>query len=192
MLTETQQQQIADLKARALKSDLYLLGIDADAAALTAELERAGLRCFVIDGRAIRSRQQFLKSAPQQMQLLDECSESIAKFGFCLQALGAYSGEGYVLLYDDYDQFLENDKDHFGDVLVELRKAARYWAKQDKPLYVLLRSKDTVASVDGLRRFAPSALLWRVAFSVVVFLMFLLLFWIISQLGVWITSLRTP
>lgn len=190
MINETQQTQLLGISTRKLKSSVYLLGVDVEADGLLAMFEEHGLRCFYIDGRDLKDGKSFLRSAPHQMGLLDECRQNFEKFGFCLQALGAYPGEGYVILYDDYDRLLEGDKQQFGDVLLELRKAARYWAQREKPLYVLLRSQDTLANVDGLRRFAPSSLIWIVGMSVVLFGTLLLLFFIVSQLGYWITTLR--
>ncbi len=187
----TSSEVLQEFLTRSPKSGVYLLGLDNSAEQIMQAATDAGMLGFALDGNRIRNMQQFLRYAPAALNLPEACESSLQAFRSCLDtAADTPDAPGWLLLFDQYQYFFEGDRQNFGSLLLALRATARAWQRQGKPVYVLLRSPDTLETVEGLRFFAPSSLIWLTGIGVIIVATMLLLLFILTQLGALLTSLQ--
>jgi hypothetical protein len=111
-------------------------------AALRERIERAGLRCFTLDGDGITDKASFLRACAEALAFPAYFGRNWDAFEECLtdpSLAPANGARGTVLLYDHTAPFIRHAPDDWAVALDILAGAVEYWRRTPTPLSVLLR-----------------------------------------------------
>lgn len=118
---------------------IYRLKSRATKESLAQRIEAHGWRCFVLDGDAIEDKRSFLHACATSMHFPDYFGKNWDAFEECLNDLSWLPAPGYVLLYDNVENFARHAPKEWSvahDILVE---AVKRWQNEQIPFVVLLR-----------------------------------------------------
>jgi len=101
-------------------------------------VEQHGLAFVVLDGKIIHGKDQFLIQAAAALQFPDYFGNNWDAFADCLTDMNWFGADGFVILYDNFDPFAENERHEFGVALEVLQEAVEFWRNQGKLMIVLL------------------------------------------------------
>jgi len=130
--------KLSDLLTDCKDSGIYLLKGTAAASEAKRLVEQHGLAFFVLDGKIVHGKDQFLKQAATALQFPAYFGYNWDAFADCLTDMTWFGADGFVILYDNFDPFAENERDEFGVALEVLQEAAEFWRSQGKLMIVLL------------------------------------------------------
>lgn len=129
---------------------VYRLPARPSIATLRARIERAGLRCFALDGEGITDKASFLRACAEALAFPAYFGRNWDAFEECLtdpSAMPANGYRGYVLLYDRAAPFIRHAPDDWATALAILTAAVEYWRHTPTPFSVLLRRTGGLAPV---------------------------------------------
>lgn len=92
-----------------------------------------------VDGVELHTKADFLAAMAREFQFPDYFGMNWDALEECLTDLEWLPASGYVLLYDNCDQFGERDEDAWRTSLTILYAAADYWEAAGRRFFVLLR-----------------------------------------------------
>ena len=72
-----------------------------------------GIAFFLIDGREINNKEQFLKKSALAMSFPDYFGANWDAFEDCLTDMSWHETDGFVILYDNIDTFAQHSPDQF-------------------------------------------------------------------------------
>jgi RNAse (barnase) inhibitor barstar len=98
-----------------------------------------GIAFFLIDGREINNKVQFLKKSALAMSFPDYFGANWDAFEDCLTDMSWHETDGFVILYDNIDTFAQHSPDQFKVALEIFRDTVEFWRNQGKPFYLVLR-----------------------------------------------------
>ena len=130
---------------------LYRLASRKRTAVLRAEIERAGLRCAVLDGTAIADKASFLRACADALAFPAYFGHNWDAFEECLTDLSWLSpapAGGVILLYTQAAPFIRRAPADWATARAILEAAVAHWRGTATPLSVLLRG--TAALVPDL------------------------------------------
>jgi RNAse (barnase) inhibitor barstar len=106
---------------------------------LVSLAEERGISVFRLDGHHISDKASFLRGAALSMHFPEYFGYNWDSLEECIKDLVWQPANGYVLLYDRFRTFAEDDPPHWQTATDILRSAVDYWSREHIPLYVLLR-----------------------------------------------------
>ena len=121
---------------------LYRLASRRRTAALREEIERAGLRCAVLDGAAIADKASFLRACADALAFPAYFGHNWDALEECLTDLSWLSpapAGGSVLLYTQAAPFIRQAPADWATARAILEAAVAHWRGTATPLSVLLR-----------------------------------------------------
>jgi RNAse (barnase) inhibitor barstar len=112
------------------------------------EIERAarshGLIFFHIDLAGVSTKEGFLEIASQALQFPDYFGMNWDAFEECLTDLSWSPGGGYVIVFNNIEDFAKNARLELNTARKILKLCASLWKKQNTPFYVLIVAKHAV------------------------------------------------
>jgi hypothetical protein len=118
---------------------VYFLESDAPVDELVRLAEERGFTVFRLDGHDISDKATFLREAAASMNFPEYFGGNWDSFDECIKDLEWKPANGYVLLYDRFQPFAEDDPPQWETATDILRSAVDYWSREHIPFYVLLR-----------------------------------------------------
>jgi len=106
---------------------------------ISALAERAGWRCFCLDGTAIDGKAALLDAISAAADFPAYCGHNWDALEECLRDLSWAPAKGYLILWDDARVLAKADPIVLTTALDILNSVARFWESQGVPLVVLLR-----------------------------------------------------
>jgi hypothetical protein len=148
------------LTLRALLADpsaagLYRLTGRRSTAKLRRQIERAGWRCFALDGAGVADKASFLRAVAGAMAFPAYFGNNWDALEECLSDLSWVAGAdraGRILLFEHAAPFIREAPDDWAVAREVLAAAVEHWRRTPTPLAVLLR---------GTRGLAPDLPLVR-------------------------------
>ncbi len=108
---------------------------------LSKAAEQHGIAFFLVDGRKINNKEQFLRSAAQEMNFPDYFGANWDAFEDCLTDMSWHESNGFMILYDNFDGFAQDSPDGFKTMLGILHDTVDFWRSQKKPFFVVMRGQ---------------------------------------------------
>lgn len=132
---------IEDLLNKEHDSDVYYLNNLIPFEDSSRLAKQRGFLSFHINGRTIKSRQEFLNVISTVMEFPYFGNNWDALLD-CLRDLSWFSTNGYILLFGDFQCFAKSDQKAFSLALEILKDATEFWKtvmKNSPPMYILLQ-----------------------------------------------------
>lgn len=124
---------------------VYLFADGPSLEALMAFAAHRGFRFFRLDGDVASSKDRFLREAAQVMQFPDYYGGNWDAFDECVRDLSWLPANGYVLLFDHFDQLARQDPAAWDTVRTLFDSTVESWREEGKSFYVLLRGRASAA-----------------------------------------------
>lgn len=137
---------LQDIMHGVIPPALYTLRSRARPATMAAAFAERGWRCFLLDGHTIDSKATFLAVTAQTIQFPGYFGANWDAFEECLSDLSWAPAPGYILLYDNPQQFAKAQPADWAVARAILSDAALRTQAAPPPLYVLLRTYRAVAA----------------------------------------------
>lgn len=131
--------ELEKLLAGTIPPDLYRLMSRAAAETIETQAAVHGWRCFTLNGDTIDSKVTFLKACAAAMNFPDYFGRNWDAFEECLNDLAWAPAPGYLLLYDNVENFARNAPDDWETAHSILADAVKNWQKVGIPFTVLIR-----------------------------------------------------
>lgn len=132
--------ELADLLTGKEPPAIYRLASRATPASVCEQVETPGWRCFMLDGDNIIDKPSFLNACAAAMHFPDYFGKNWDAFEECLNDLAWLPAPGYLLLYDNVEQFARNAPAEWHVAYEILADAVTNWQKDHIPFVVLLRN----------------------------------------------------
>jgi hypothetical protein len=95
---------------------------------------------FHVNGKNISTKRDLIENISALMSFPDYVQLNWDSFEECFTDLEWKPSKGYVLLYENYKSFMENDPSQWKIFLAILGSAASFWKKKNVHFYVFLRT----------------------------------------------------
>lgn len=118
---------------------MYRIPADANAATIQRLAEERGWRFFHVDGAAVEDKRSFIRTAGDAMQFPSYSGQNWDAFEESLRDLAWAPAAGYLVLFDEPDQFAQRDPAQWSVARAILQDAIAFWQEQGKPVAVLFR-----------------------------------------------------
>jgi hypothetical protein len=123
----------------AIAPGIYRFPSKAQPETLAAEAEAQGWRTFYLDGAQIIDKASLLGAARTAFAMPDYAGNNWDAFEELVNDLSWAPAAGYVVVFDDAANLAEHDPASWGVLMDIFNCAIKEWAKEDKPMYVLVR-----------------------------------------------------
>lgn len=131
--------RLSDLPNDAGVSGVYVLAEGASVISLEQFANGQGLAFFLVDGKAARSKHEFLNLCANSLGFPEYFGNNWDAFEECLTDLSWHDAAGYLVLLDNFEPFLEQSPDDFRVALQILEDSAAFWSDNQKVFVVLFR-----------------------------------------------------
>jgi hypothetical protein len=132
-------QQLEHVLSGQREPGMYRIPADANAATVQRQTEEQGWRFFHVDGAAVEDKRSFIRAAGDAMQFPAYSGQNWDAFEESLRDLAWAPSAGYLVLFDEPDQFAERDPAQWAVARAVLQDAIAFWQEQGKPMVVLFR-----------------------------------------------------
>lgn len=133
---------------------VFFLPAATEVKGLAALARRQGFAYFHIDGKNITRKEQLLNHAATAFRFPNHFGHNWDALEECLTDLEWVDGEGYVILYEHIDGFLEAHPDQFETLVEILRDAVASWKEDGESMVVLLTGAKAPKGVERLKKAA--------------------------------------
>ncbi len=130
--------KLSDLLTDSKESGVYLLERSVAVAEVKRLAKQHDLVCFVIDGKSVRGKDQFLMQAATALKFPDYFGYNWDAFADCLTDMEWHKRDGFVILYDNFDPLAANERNEFEVALEIFKESSEFWRGQGKLMIVLL------------------------------------------------------
>jgi len=121
---------------------VYFLESDTPGDELVRLAEERGINVFRLDGHHISDKATFLREAAVSMHFPAYFYDNWGSFEECIKDLVWQPANSYVLLYDRFRSFAEDDPPHWETATDILRSAVDYWSREHIPFLFYSGSKE--------------------------------------------------
>jgi RNAse (barnase) inhibitor barstar len=122
-------------------SGVFRLEGEISAEELSKIARQHGLAFFLIDGRKIKNKEQFLKDSAKAMNFPDYFGANWDAFEDCLTDMSWHEAKGFVILYDNMDSFAQHSPDQLKVALGIFRDTVEFWRSQKKMFFVVVHGQ---------------------------------------------------
>jgi RNAse (barnase) inhibitor barstar len=119
---------------------LYRLKWDVQVDALAGLAREQDWRFFYIDGKTIHNKTDFFRVCAISLRFPDYFGQNWDAFEDCLRDLEETSANQYVLLFDQPDQFAQENPEEWAIALNIFDEVVEFWQATDTPMYVLFKT----------------------------------------------------
>ncbi len=127
------------LLAGELPPAVYRLMSRAAVETVAERVEANGWRCFALNGDTINNKNSFLAACASALHFPDYFGRNWDAFEECLNDLSWVTAKGYVVLYDNAENFARNAPEEWDVAFDILGDAVGNWQKNGIPFVVLMR-----------------------------------------------------
>ena len=138
------------LEAR--QGGVFFLPASTEPKTLQTLARREGFAFFHIDGKNITRKEQLLNHAATALRFPEHFGHNWDALEECLTDLEWVDGEGYVIVYEHIDGFLEAHPDQFSTLVEILRDAVASWKEDGESMVVLLTGAKAPKGVERLKQ----------------------------------------
>jgi hypothetical protein len=132
-------QQLEHLLSGPIEPGMYRIPADANPQTIQRLVEAQGWRYFHVDGAAVQDKRSFIRAAGDAMHFPAYSGQNWDAFEESLRDLTWAPAKGYLVLFDEPDQFAARDPEQWTVARDVLEDAIRFWRKQGAPMVVLFR-----------------------------------------------------
>ena len=132
-------QQIEHVLSGLVEPGMYRIPADANPQTIQRLAEAQGWRYFHVDGAAVQDKRSFIRAAGGAMQFPAYSGQNWDAFEESIRDLNWAPAAGYLMLFDEPDQFAQRDPGQWATARAILVDAIHFWLEQGKPLVVLFR-----------------------------------------------------
>ncbi|MBE2232915.1 MAG: barstar family protein [Anaerolinea sp.] len=130
---------IADLFNGQVKPGLYRLRADVTVESLQRQAEEHGWQLFHIDGAKTHDKRSFIRTAGQALDFPAYSAQNWDAFEESIRDLTWAPAQGYLVLFDEPDQFAASDPEQWAVAREILNTAVKFHRQQGAPMTVLFR-----------------------------------------------------
>jgi RNAse (barnase) inhibitor barstar len=130
---------IEDIIGDPAESGVYVLDAAVQAEQVETLARTRGFACFLLDGRSIRTKEDFLAHVATALRFPDYFGHNWDALADCLKDMAWVDATGYVVLFDAFDSFADAAPEQFATAVEIFKEAAESWKAQSKPFVALLR-----------------------------------------------------
>ena len=130
---------VADLFTGEAKPGLYRLRSSARAESLQRQAEEQGWRFFHIDGAKVQDKRAFIRTVGKALDFPAYSAQNWDAFEESIRDLTWAPAKGYLVLFDEPDQFAAREPEQWAVARDILDDAIRFQRQQGKPMAVLFR-----------------------------------------------------
>lgn len=130
---------VTDLFTGQASPGMYRLRANANLDALKRQAEEHGWRVFHVDGARVQDKNTFIRTAGKAMRFPAYSAQNWDAFEESIRDLSWAPAEGYLVLFDEPDQFAAQNPEQWAVARDILDDTIRFWRQQGKPMVVLLR-----------------------------------------------------
>ncbi len=131
--------ELDKLLAGELPPAVYRLMSRAAVETVAERVEANGWRCFALNGDTINNKSSFLAACASALHFPDYFGRNWDAFEECLNDLSWVTAKGYVVLYDNAENFARNAPEEWDVAFDILGDAVGNWQKNGTPFVVLMR-----------------------------------------------------
>jgi hypothetical protein len=118
---------------------LYRIEASSEPDALRRQVEAHGWRFFRVDGSHVADKRSFIRTAGAALEFPAYSGQNWDAFEESLRDLSWAPAAGYVVLFDEPDQFAERAPDQWETARSILQQAIDTWRAGGVPMVVLFR-----------------------------------------------------
>lgn len=118
---------------------LYRIEAAVEPETVRRQAEEHGWRFFHVDGSQVADKRSFIRAAGAAMEFPAYSAQNWDAFEESLRDLSWAPARGYVVLFDDPDQFAERDPEQWETARSILQQAVDTWRADGVPMAVLFR-----------------------------------------------------
>jgi RNAse (barnase) inhibitor barstar len=133
--------RLSDMLKNSETSGVYLLEESASVQGLEKICKEHGLAFFLLEGRDVRNKDQFLKQVALVLRFPDYFGNNWDAFSDCLTDMSWHEADGFVILYDHFESLAEHSPQEFEMLLDLFKESTEFWRDQGKAVFVLLHGK---------------------------------------------------
>lgn len=130
---------VTDLLTGQVKPGLYRLRANVSEDALQRQAEEHGWQFFHIDGAKVQDKRSFIRTVGKTLKFPAYSAQNWDAFEESLRDLTWAPAKGYLVLFDEPDQFAARDPEQWAVAQSILNDAVRFWRKEGTPMAVLYR-----------------------------------------------------
>lgn len=130
---------VTDLFNGQVKPGLYRLRADVSEESLQRQAEEHGWQFFHVDGAQVQDKRSFIRGVGKALDFPAYSAQNWDAFEESLRDLTWKPAKGYLVLFDEPDQFAAHDPEQWAVARDVLDDTVRFWRKQGTPLVVLFR-----------------------------------------------------
>lgn len=132
-------QQLKHLLSGPIEPGMYRIPADANTNTIQRLAEAQNWRFFHVDGAAVEDKRSFIRTAGDAMQFPAYSGQNWDAFEESLRDLTWAPARGYLVLFDEPDQFARRDPAQWAVARTILEDAISFWRAQGRPVVVLFR-----------------------------------------------------
>lgn len=130
---------VTDLFNGQVKPGLYRLRADVSEDSLQRQAEEHGWQFFHVDGAKAQDKRSFIRTVGKALDFPAYSAQNWDAFEESLRDLTWKQAPGYLVLFDEPDQFAAREPEQWAVARDILQDAVHSWRKEGKPLVVLFR-----------------------------------------------------
>lgn len=131
--------RLSDLPKDAGVSGVYVLAEGSSVTSLEQFANGKGLAFFLVDGKAARSKHEFLNLCAHALGFPEYFGDNWDAFEECLTDLSWHDAGGYLVLLDNFESFFKQSPDDFRIALQIFEDSAAFWSDKQRAFVVLFR-----------------------------------------------------
>lgn len=132
-------QQLEQLLNGEIDPGLYRVSARTSPKAVQRLAEDHGWRFFHVDGAVVQDKRSFIRTTGDALQFPAYSGQNWDAFEESIRDLTWTPAEGYLVLFDEPDQFAARDPQQWAVARSILQEAVDFWRSRGTPLAVLFR-----------------------------------------------------
>lgn len=133
--------RLSDMLKDPGSSGVYLLEESPSVEYLEKLTSERGLAFFLLEGKEIHDKDQFLKQASLALRFPEYFGNNWDAFFDCLTDMSWHETDGFVILYDHFDSLAAHSPREFEMALDIFKESTEFWHNRGKALFLLLYGK---------------------------------------------------
>jgi hypothetical protein len=132
-------QSLENVLSGQVEPGMYRIPAGANAETIQSLAEAQGWRFFHVDGAAVQDKRSFIRAAGDAMQFPTYSGQNWDAFEESIRDLTWAPANGYLVLFDEPDQFALRDAEQWAVARAILGETISFWREQETPMVVLFR-----------------------------------------------------
>lgn len=130
---------VTDMFTGQAKAGMYRLRSNVNIETLQRQAKEHGWQVFHIDGAKVQDKRSFIRNVGKALDFPDYSAQNWDAFEESMRDMTWKPAKGYLVLFDEPDQFATRDPEQWAVARDILADSIRFWRKQDTPMVVLFR-----------------------------------------------------